>query len=108
MSLRERDCPFAIAPSNEPRRFLARHLFRDVGRHGVPERSPSNRETNESRDRGGNLQPMQHALSFGIPPEHNAPNVTPAAAPRGCDDMLAVLSAIEPFDLPDIRFNSGV
>jgi hypothetical protein len=51
---------------------------------------------------------MQHAVWFRIPPKHDAPDFTSAAATRGCDDMLAVLSAIEPFDLPDIGFDSCI
>ena len=54
------------------------------------------------------MQPVQHAIPFGIPPKHNAPDFTPATATRGCDDMFVVLPTIEPFDLPDIGFNPRV
>ena len=47
-------------------------------------------------------------LLVGTASKHDATDVVPTVAPRDFDDSLAVLAAIEAFDLPDIGLDARV
>ena len=40
--------------------------------------------------------------------EDDATDVVPSASSCGCDDLFAIPPAVETFDLPDIRLDSGI
>src|SRR5215471_4003030 len=76
--------------------------------HRLPEGSASDCEANESRNRRCNFQPLGDFLVICTSAQSDAANLVPSAAPGGRHHLLAVFAAVEPFDLPQVRLDTGV
>src|SRR6266478_10088137 len=88
--------------------LLSGRLFAPPADQWLPEVGAADREPDEARDSGGGHQPLAHLLLVLAPAEDDAADAVPAVAARGGDDPLAVLATVEPFDLPDVRLDSGI
>src|SRR5215813_5842925 len=74
----------------------------------LPEVGAADREPDEARDSSCGRQPLADLLLVLAPTEDDAADTVSAAAARGGDDPLAVLTTVEPFDLPDVRLDPGI
>src|SRR5262245_13002713 len=76
--------------------------------HGHPERGPSDCESNESRNRRCNFQPLVDLFVVRTSAQNDAADLVPTAAPRSHHNLLAILAAVEPFDLPQVWLHAGI
>src|SRR5499427_4159737 len=76
--------------------------------HRLPEGGPSDCEANESGNRRCDFQPLVDLLVVCTSAQNDAADFVPAAAPGSRHDLLAVFAAVEPFDLPQVRLNTGL
>lgn len=86
----------------------SRHPACLVVRGGVPEGRASHREPDEAGHRHGGFEPAHDPGFIGAAAEHDAADMAPPITARHFDDPLAILPAIESFNLPDIRIDTGV
>src|SRR5678815_3402176 len=100
--------PLTVAMCHTGHRLLSARLVRLVVGHCIPERRASDRQSDEAWHRRGGLEPLRHFLLIGTTSQDDAADIVPAAAPRRLNHALAILAAIEPFDLPDIWLDSGI
>src|SRR5262249_3553189 len=87
--------------------FLARRPFRPPADQGLPEVGAADRQPHKAPDSRGDRQPHPDRLLVLTPAAENAADAHPAAAACGRDDPLAVLTTVEPLDLPDVRLDPG-
>src|SRR5215475_3071087 len=76
--------------------------------HRLPEGSASDCEANESGNRRCNFQPLGDSLVICTPAQNDAANLVPSAASGSGHNLLAVFAAVEPFDLPHVRLDTGL
>src|SRR5262245_33793513 len=88
--------------------LLPRRPLRPPADQGLPEVGAADRKPDEARDSGCGRQPLADLLLVLAPAEDDAADAVSPAAARGDDDPLAVLTTVEPLDLPDVRFDPGV
>src|SRR5216684_2148799 len=83
-----------------------RGLLVPPSKERLPEVRLVDREADEAGHTGSRRQPLAHlVLAFALP-MNDARDVGPAPAASGSHDLPAVLAAVEPFDLPDIRLDA--
>src|SRR4029079_16196649 len=74
----------------------------------IPDLVRPDTDPDEAVDGRRDLEPVPHLVFICAVTQHNAADFLAPIAPCQLDEALAVINAIEPFDLPDIRLNSGV
>src|SRR5882672_3078673 len=87
---------------------LASDLLRPQVDEWIPETGPAHGETDEARNAGRRRQPFAHLFVIFAPAQNDATHFVPAVTPRGGHNLLAVLVAVKPLDLPHIRFDACV
>src|SRR6266436_10313237 len=83
---------FSVAPSNQ--RF--------------PEVGSANGESDETGHAGCRRQPFTHFLFILAATENDTAYFVASAVTSGCYNSLAVLAAVEAFNLPNVRFDVRV
>src|SRR5262249_3805748 len=84
---------------------LARDLLRPQVNQRIPENGPAHGKTDEPWNAGRRCQPFAHLLVIFASAQNDATHFVPVAAPRCGHNLLTVLTAVEPLDLPHVRFN---
>ena len=74
----------------------------------IPETRSAHRKSDEPGDPGRRVQPLFHFLVVLAAAQNDAADFFAAVTASGGDNSLAILSTVEPLDLPDIRLNAGV
>src|SRR3974377_2281045 len=74
----------------------------------VPKIRPPYGEANETSDASRGRQPFMHLLVVLAAAENYEPDFVATTAVRGCDDFLAVLRALQAFDLPHVWLDPGI
>src|SRR5262245_12931038 len=87
---------------------LARDLLRPQINERIPETGPAHGETDKSRDAGRRRQPFAYLFVIFASSQNDATHFVPVVTPRRGHNLLAVLTAVEPLDLPHVRFNPHV
>src|SRR5262245_15468407 len=97
-----------VSPRNLGHGVLARDLLRPQVNEWIPENGPAHGETDEPWNAGRRHQPFLRLLVIFASAQNDTTHFIPVAAPRCGHNPLAVFTAVQPFDLPHIRFNPGV
>src|SRR5208283_3108142 len=95
----------AIPPCNLANRGLARSCFRPPSDERFPEVGAPNGEPDEARHSSRNCQPFAHLFVVLSPAQNDATNFVPTPVTGSRHNALAILPAIETFDLPDVGFD---
>lgn len=100
--------PFQVVGCDLVHRLAASDRARDqVAQRLLPQR-PSHCEAVEAAHRGGDAQPFDDLCLIRTAAKHDAADVVPAAAARGCYHLGAGLCGVQALDLPDVGFHTGV
>src|SRR5581483_4920317 len=83
-------------------------LLRAPGYQRVPKTRTADCEADESGHAGRRLQPFMNLVVVLAAPQGDASHFVAAIPPGGGDDPLAILTAIEPLDLPDVRLDARI
>src|SRR5262245_56557062 len=99
---------FAVAAGD----FVSGDLSGEVSSAPVDERVPEDRSANGKADEArydcGHRQPLMDLFLILAPAEDDAANVAAAIPPGNGHNLLAVLTAIEPLDFPDIWLDASI
>src|SRR5882724_3670727 len=107
-SVLENSNQFAVAARDLRDGGFTCDLLRPKVDQRVPENRTANGKTDKPLNAGCDSQPLAHFLLVLAAAQNNAADVFPPATARDGHNVLAVLVAVEPLDLPDIRFNPCV
>src|SRR5215510_3357154 len=99
---------FLIAPRDLGDGRFASDLTGMPVHQRLPEDGAADCEANESRNRRCGFKPLMDFLVVFTSTQNDAADLVPAAASGGRHDLLAVFAVVEPFDLPQIRLDTGV
>src|SRR5438876_464144 len=91
-----------IPPCNLVNGGLARGFLLSPSEKGFPEVGAPDSEADEARYGSRNCQPLAHLFVVLPPAQNDATDFVPAPVAGSCHDALAILPAIETFDLPDV------
>src|SRR5450631_1208825 len=96
---------FPVPSSNLEHCDLPRRLLGSVLHQRVPEAGPSDGKADEAGDAGGGAQPLSHLAVILTASEHDATHSVSTPSAGGGHQLGTVLSAVEPLNLPDVRFH---
>src|SRR6185503_8482114 len=99
---------FAIALGDPGEGLLARRLPGFPVDKRIPEDGAADGKADEARHLAGGAEPLAHLLIVLAAAEHDAADAIASAGPGRCHDRLAILSAIEAFDLPQVGLDAGL
>ena len=95
-----------ITPGDLGNGLIACRLFAPPSDQRIPENRAADRKSDETRDSRRDFEPFAYFPSVRAATENDAADhVTPAGA-RRCDNTLAILAPIKPFNLPQIRLHA--
>src|SRR5207249_2238037 len=91
----------AVAGGDARNRLLTRRLVALPVDKRLPEHSASDGKADEARHLPGDPQPLSHLLIVLAAAEHDAADMVAPAGPGCRHHRLAILTAVEAFDLPE-------
>src|SRR5262249_14015155 len=97
-----------VSMRNLRHRVRARNLLRPQVDEPVPETGPAYSATDEAFNASRRRQPFAHLPVVFASAQNDEPNFVSATASGRGHNLLAVLAAVEPFDLPYVRFDARV
>src|SRR5262249_10272583 len=100
--------PAHVAPRDLRTRRLGRRAAVPPADERLPERRPSDGESDETGDARRGRQPGLDLCLVLAPPENDATDAVAAGSPCRGDHGLAVVRAVEALDLPDVGLDAGV
>src|SRR6516165_546382 len=100
--------PFHEPAGNLCNCLFARNLAVTQRDEWIPERGATYRKSRETGYFCRNRQPFDDFILIRATSQNNAPNIIAAIALRHLRDLQAIVSMVQSFNLPYIRFNAVV